>query len=790
MSSSVSTAEARRPLAPRLAIALIAALALVFGPLAALPASAVGGVTVDGYIALAPAADPTNSEVTLEVQTGTGDNAYWSYSNSTFTDVEGYYSFDGVEDGTYRISSGGPQDNGTYAYGIGESAPFPVAGDNVSIDDLTLTPGGSISGTTTDDDNGDPLAGVRVIAHRLLDGPDGLFDQRLEREATSDGDGAYSITGLRSGTYRLEFQADNHVTEYYNDVVNPSNDVNTEGIEDITIAAPEAKTDYDAALTPSGTIAGTVKDADIDGVGIGGVTVTAYQLVDTEGVSSWTYVTSTTTQTASEDPDYPTVPGSYSLTLPIGDYRIGFSDEDNGNYVQEFYDDQPTVDSAGATTLTVAAAETETADAVLAPAGHITGTVTSAEGENFSACVAAYPKVDGDYDLAAGPIATGQSFGSSYEYSLGGLPTGDYRVEFTDCGDENLASQYWDNAKTFADATDVPVDAGVDTPGIDAELVAAPTEGHLVGTVTEAGTHAKLAGIQVFVEQKYIDEGGDVDWSGVDAQATGASGTYDFTLFGGEDYRVKFTALDGTHFSEYYNDVKFAEDADDIPVAAGAEVTRDAELAPSAAITGTLTFPIANPTCIRAYSAGDTGLTTPYYGELDPGNGAYLIGELPTTGNYKVRFDCGGLQSGGASAAAAENWYLNKTSFADATLVPGVIGAATGLQPVVTTPPVVVPPAPPAPPAVVKVSPSVKVSVKAGKKKATLTITVRASNGTPTGKVSVKVGKKTYRVTLKNGKGKLTIKKLKKGKISFKVVYSGDAKVLGKTVKSKKVKIT
>lgn len=788
MSSSVSIVEARRPLAPRLAIALIAALALVFGPLAALPASAVPGVSVDGRVVLSPTADVINSEVTLEILEGADDNTYWSNADTAYADENGLYAFQDVAAGTYRIKSGGPAIDSTYAYGIGESASFAVNGEDVSRPDLTLTPGGTISGTTSDEDTEDPLEDVRVLVHRM---EGDRFDQVSERETYSDGNGDYALTGLRSGTYRVEFQADNYRPEYYNNVTDLPDDVNSDNIENITVTAPGTYEVDNAALTPSGTISGLVTDT--DEAGIGGIGVTAYQLIDTAGVSRWTDVGSTSTQSAPENPDDLSVAGSYSLSLPIGDYRIGFSDDNNHNFLTEFYDDQPAVDSPDGATLTVTQGNITPADAVLAPAGHITGSLTAEGQDSFVGCVAAYPEDDFD----GGPIATAfAGFDDSSAYDLGGLPTGTYKVKFSDCGDDVLATEYYNDQPDFAAAEGVDVTAGETTPDIDAVLAEAPTDGHLVGTVTDVNTEDALAGIEVRVEQKVTPATGDDYWTGVDEQTTGSNGKFDFQLYGGDDYRLVYTAADGLHITEYSGDTTVEDDAEEVRVNAGDVVTRNAELAPAAAITGTLALPIADPTCLTAYSVADANLTTPYYGDIDPGNGSYLVGGLPATGNYKLRFDCG-VEAGGQSlaAAAAQNWYLNQTSFAAATPVRAVLGTTTsGLQPVVTTPPVVTPPVvtPPVvtPPAVVKVSPSVKVSVKAGKKKATLTITVRASNGTPTGTISVKVGKKTYRVTLKNGKGKITLKKLKKGKQSFKVVYSGDSKVLGKTVKSKKVKIT
>ncbi len=91
--------------------------------------------------------------------------------------------------------------------------------------------------------------------------------------------------------------------------------------------------------------------------------------------------------------------------------------------------------------------------------------------------------------------------------------------------------------------------------------------------------------------------------------------------------------------------------------------------------------------------------------------------------------------------------------------------------------------------AAVKVAPSMSVSGKGAKKKATLTITVKATGVVPTGRVTIKLGSKTLKtVTLKSGKASVTLTKQKKGNRKYTIIYGGDAKVLAKTV-TKTVKV-
>lgn len=784
MSLSSSIVGARRPLAPRLAVALLAALALVLGPLAFVPASAAPGdpATISGTIRLSGNELLFNMPVTLERRTVGEDFTRWDNTGTTYTDEDGGYAFEGMAPGTYRVKSGGPatDDNGVTPYAIGESGLIALDGTDVSVPQLNLVLGGSISGTTTLD-NGDALGGVRVIASRL---EGGLYT--LEREWNSDEDGLYTVSGLRDGTYQLDFSKDDFLHEYYDDI--PFDRENNTGAATVTVVNGNAVTGKDADLTPAAIVSGVVT---ADGDPIQYVAVSAYRKVVSGGVTTW----EPSQSYAFTDED-----GSYRINdLPAGSYRIGFDDEGT-TYAAEFYDNQPSVYSTAATTFTVEAGDTEVANADLQPGGSIAGTVTGPDATIVDVCVEAYGLVDGTYDESRPEPDLGTT-DENGAYSLKGLAPGTYKLKFSDCGGNDLVSEYWDDQKTLADAGVVTVTAGETTPDVDATLAPSPTTADIKGTVTDTTSDGdKLSGVDVDVDLK-LDDG---TWFNVESDTTDANGAYDVEVDDAGTYRVKFTDESGLHFSEFNGNVTVAsgEAAPAIDVDLGDVKTVNAALAPSVAITGTLTRPIG---CVDpvAYAVDDADQSDPYFGEANYEAATYLIGELPA-GEYKVRFDCG-PQSGGAAfsraaaavtAAGTQNWYLGKTSFADANTVAGTAGTVTSLQPVtvapVAQPPVVTPPVvgPPAPSAAAKVKPSIKVSAKAGKKSATLKVTVKASGVTPSGKVTIKLGGKKLRtVTLKRGKATIKLKKLKKGKRVFSIVYSGDSRVLGRTVKSKKVSI-
>lgn len=770
MSSAPSIVEPGRPLVPRLVIAVLAALALVLGPLAALPATAAPGdpATISGTVVVAET--DVSIGVTLERRFD-GDPDYWEYVNSDFF-ADGDYSFADLEPGTYRVKSGGPSlEDGTTPYAVKESSPITLNGTDVAVAPLVLATGATISGrTTVDDADGDALSGVDVTAARFEDGR-----YQAERQVVTDDSGDYTVTGLRDGTYRLQLQKAGYLGEFYDDllsddVTDPSSG-DTDGIQKVVIAGGVPVTGRDAALTPAAVVSGTVTGPQGP---LQDIVASAYRKVVDNGVTRWEEFNRY--DVTGED-------GRYSIDLPAGSYRIGFDDQSDA-YASEFFDDQPSVSSPSTRTFTVAPLDTVTADAELAPAAAISGTVTGPDDAPVYACVQAFGAGDGPDDQSV-PVGDEASTDENGSYTITGLPAGSYKLSFTGCGGDYV-TEYWDDQATFAAGSTVTVVGGATTDQIDAKLAAAPTTARIEGTVTDEKSLSTLSGVEARVEQSYVDDAGDTQWYDAGSDTTDSSGAYDVDVEGAGSYRVRFTDPEGVHFSEYNGDVAAADDAPSIDLVVGDVKEVDAALAPAAAITGTLKGAVGDA-CPTAFAVSDTAQTHPYYGSTNFSAGTYLIGELPD-GDFKVRFDCGS-QFGGAgfsiaATQAPQNWYLGKTSFAAANAVVGTLGSATGLK-TVTIPSRVV-----SPPAVKKVGPSVKVSAKAGRRKATLTITVRAAGVTPTGKVTIKLGSKKLKVvTLKNGRAKVTLTKQKKGKRVYTVAYSGDKRVLARTVKTKKVAI-
>jgi hypothetical protein len=457
MSLSLPTVGERHTLVPRLLVAMVAALSLVLGPLAFAPAQAAT-VSVSGVLEIA-GESPEGFDVNLQVWQGDQDYGYWEdLGSSKVTDAEGAYEFTDVPSGPrYRVMSGGkidPEMGYTNRYAANETVEFEVTDVPATAPTLTMAVGGTIGGFTSADSGSGGLPGVRVIAARFLDGR-----YQYERETTSDEDGNYSVIGLRDGDYRLRFEADGYLSEYFDNV--PVEDDAT-GFNVITIAAGSDANEADASLTPAAVVRGQVSGPDGP---LQGIIVSAYRKVVDEDGTSW----QSFQRYASTDEG-----GSYAIDdLPAGTYRIGFVDYD-GNFVEEFYNDKAAVDAAGVEEFTLATGETapKSVDALLAPAGFISGTLVDPAGDGLdSGCAFALGLVDGEYRELGIPAFTN----GSDEYVIRGLATGTYKVRFADCsGDGTFAPEYFDNQSTLAAATPLTVTAKQTLGDINGALALTP----------------------------------------------------------------------------------------------------------------------------------------------------------------------------------------------------------------------------------------------------------------------------------------------------------------------------
>jgi hypothetical protein len=197
---------------------------------------------------------------------------------------------------------------------------------------------GAISGTVTAAVSHENLQGIEVVAYEAGEElPVGF--------ATTKADGEYTVEGLASGSYKVEFSAGfesalNYVTQYYEDASTLAAATSVPVTEGATTKG------INAELRAGGEIEGTVTDAsthaavsnaEVEVLGAGGAT-------DGEALTN--------------------ANGQYTIVgLATGSYVVRFASE---RYIAQYYDDQPSFATANAVEVTQEST-TAAVDAALVP---------------------------------------------------------------------------------------------------------------------------------------------------------------------------------------------------------------------------------------------------------------------------------------------------------------------------------------------------------------------------------------------------------------------------------------
>ncbi len=204
MHASQSEPTARSRVLTRALVAVIAAVAMIGGGVAA-PASAVVGGAVSGIVTAA-SLPLANIRVTFFPLWGSGDAA-----GNALTNASGAYSVSGLEQGTYRVRFAPEDQSSSYSaawLGGGalesESSILTLGATAVTGVNAALAVGGSISGTITTSSSTDKGAAAAFLKNPVT----GQWE-RFSRWANADGSGAYRIWGLPNGQYLLRFAPKN-----------------------------------------------------------------------------------------------------------------------------------------------------------------------------------------------------------------------------------------------------------------------------------------------------------------------------------------------------------------------------------------------------------------------------------------------------------------------------------------------------------------------------------------------------------------------------------------------------
>lgn len=340
---------------------LLALAVAIVGIAAVSPGSALANATISGTVK--QAALPHSPIPGIAVLLTTPDANNPQVLDQTLTNASGQYTLASEPTGSYFVFFLDPHGILITQSWNGESylgTPDTVSVANTAITgiDAALSVGGGIAGTVTD-----------AVTHQAVQNEEVLaYDNNgvLEAATCSDADGLYALGGLVSGQVKIQFRSsvtDCGFVSPYQGIFHGGGTTLATGTF-VTVPLGSINQPIDQALTPfPGQIKGTVTDASTHAA-LAGATVTAYK-------PSGTPAGSTTTNAS----------GQYTLSLPPGSYKVGFTAAGHG---AQFYNGKASLAtanavslSAGGTTTGINAALPRTVLLTVGLSGSGAGSVTS-----------------------------------------------------------------------------------------------------------------------------------------------------------------------------------------------------------------------------------------------------------------------------------------------------------------------------------------------------------------------------------------------------------------------------
>jgi len=479
----------------------------------------------------------------------------YSYRAGTFSGEDGAYRLQTLSDGCYLLRFSAPGHKSSW-YGeppIKQRATWlNVAGETIGgIDGIVERAEATITGRVVDS-AGAPLPNTWVMAGAREEGRVNVSD------AMTNAQGVYTIN-VDSGDHLVVFEHFGYVPEVYGGY----------GPESVTLETRQGQvvSGIDAELEQGGSIRGRVVDE--QGHGIPEINVVA--LGASIPISG-----------RSDANGYFEVDG-----LPAGNYTLMYMDR-SLEYQRAFYYNP--VDAPEPTPVKVAVPQTTpVVDVVLEPSGGISGWVTDTEGNGIAeVMVFAFP-ADGRGVPGFGTTT------ESGEYTIPGLPTGQYHVSFQARNDVYLRMLYPD-ADSRERAVPVSVVTSQTTSGINQVL---PRGIRVFGSVKNASGEP-LAGTLVLVIPKEGDE------TSAGYGATDEDGHYSLAVHPGE-YLAQFRGANG-YLTRWSGGADGREEAESFVISSEAGAQLDMVLPRGGSISGFVSNKIGAPIAgvrLQAYSQQD-----------------------------------------------------------------------------------------------------------------------------------------------------------------------------------------
>lgn len=383
---------------------------------------------------------------------------------------DGTYTVSRLVTGTYAVSFR-PCDDTVNLVGDVANGISVTAGRRTEQGTTVMGAGGIINGRVVKSDgpdvgtDPDPADGICVSAAR--DSYNALGGSSAWTQTAADG--TYQLRGLNTGSFTVDFYLCGFDDAGNGDTGNGVT-IDPKRVTGVT-AGGSAQNAGDALIVPAAAIAGRVTKPDGPDAGsspdpIEGVCVSAATASGATDAGAW----------------------GAAITDASGDYVVAglgtgggasraflVSFEECGGartVAREWYDDASSVDTATPVTVT-AGTRTSAINALLEPAGTVSGAVTTASGGGAdSVCVAAFLPTQSTTQATTPVAFTTTAYDGTF--SLENVKYGTYRIYFAPCGVNvmELRGEWYNDAATAAAATTVTVGDSSSPTGINAQLAA------------------------------------------------------------------------------------------------------------------------------------------------------------------------------------------------------------------------------------------------------------------------------------------------------------------------------
>lgn len=526
----------------------------------------------------------------------------WVWTSVAYTDATGDYTLS-VLPGTYRIKAG--EDNALYVQTYYAGSTDINAAQDIVVSamttetgkDFSLAAAGHITGTVSVR-GGSALAAesVWVEAFRRLENGDlksvTVGDHPAQANSAT---GVFDVPVNYEGDVYLRFTSSVYSNVYYPGVPYSEDATTVAAVLGGTVSG------VDQVVDPKGSVAGRVTSS--TGAGLSNVIVEVYDARTGSAVGEQSVT--------SDVSGYYTIPG-----LDIGEYKLRFWD-DARRVVPEWYDNATKEASATPVVLTWDALNKTGVNAMLSPAGRISGTITSkSTGKPIAGiAVTAY---DIDPNDGWREFAGATYTDSNGDYSLLGPFTGYAKVWTGD--DSRYVSRWYSDKPDEEQATLIPTTAGSTVYGID---IALANGASIAGTLKDGSAQPVDGAVTA-----YKKVGDELQYVG---DYNAGTGSYKASSLDAGSYVLRFRG-DGV-VPEYYDNAKSVQAASAVALTTGqARTGVNAVMGQGGTIGGAITGVALSP------HAEAIDVSTGYmYSGWVTDDATYTIEMLPP-GQYKVVF--------------------------------------------------------------------------------------------------------------------------------------------------------